>query len=322
MTLAIAVFIVLVIVSVPAYGYYANLVVPPKKVVLSVNGVSYTRGDMVDALRVIQAAYRSFGQNIDLGSAPFQVLNNLVEEELVRQSAPKLGVEVTPQEVDDYLKAQFYPPQQEGQTTPKEQLDREYKENIRNYLNQTKQSEDEMRDKVRLQLLRDKARAQLGKEVPTVAEQVNLQWILVDSQDKIDQIKDRLGKGEDFAALAKEFAQPSGFGAGDGNVGWVPKGVFPELDETIFKLEPGKVSDPVAASSGAYFLRVTQAPETREVSAQMLEMLKDKAMSDWIANEIKSNNVKTSFDSDDYDWIVKQLRQASSQTQTQQGATG
>ena len=117
----------------------------------------------------------------------------------------------------------------------------------------------------------------------------------------------------------EEFAPETGPGAGDGIVGWIPKGAYPELDEVMFSIEPGTVSEPVSGPAGAYFLKVLQPIETRAVSDDMMSLLKGHALNEWFQNEIQQNDVKTNFDSDDYAWIVGQLRQSEGTVLTPQG---
>ena len=49
-----------------------------------------------------------------------------------------------------------------------------------------------------------------------------------------------------------------------GDVGWVPRGIFTELDETAFSLEIGNVSY-VSTGAGFYVLKVTEKEEDREI---------------------------------------------------------
>lgn len=73
------------------------------------------------------------------------------------------------------------------------------------------------------------------KEIANLSEQRDAAHILIEVNDKvgdeqakakIDEIKARLAKGEDFAALAKEFSQDIGSAATGGDLGYAGRGVY------------------------------------------------------------------------------------------------
>lgn len=99
-------------------------------------------------------------------------------------------------------------------------------------------------------------------------EEANVSHILVKVADfknkkevfaakkKIQTVLARLKKGEDFAALAKEFSDDGSKDQG-GNLGWVPKGAtVPPFDQVTFTIEIGKISDIVETTFGYHILKV------------------------------------------------------------------
>jgi tetratricopeptide (TPR) repeat protein len=95
---------------------------------------------------------------------------------------------------------------------------------------------------------------------------VNLQAIVMDSDDKAQQVLARLKKGEDFSAVAKEvsidpYASEGGF---LGNVD--PATLRPELREALEGLRPGQISAIVKVSTGFVILKVL--PATPEAVGQ------------------------------------------------------
>jgi peptidyl-prolyl cis-trans isomerase SurA len=68
----------------------------------------------------------------------------------------------------------------------------------------------------------------------------------------------RARKGEDFAALARAHSKgPSAAEGGD--LGWLRRGTLEKaFEDAAFKLEPGQVSDPVAAGPGLHVVKVDE----------------------------------------------------------------
>ncbi len=322
LAITVGVIVILLVLAIPAYGYYASFVAPPRELAGRVRDVRYTMGDLVKQIRTIQAAGRYSGEDVDLSSAPFQTLYTLVENELVRQGASsQFGLVVTEDDIQQRLKENFYP--RDTENVPQDQLEREYRENYRNFLNLTGLSEREYREMIKTSIIRNKTRDYLGQSVPTVEESVEVAWIFVpySGQTSPQAIKERLDKGEEFEKLAQEFAQPYDF-ADDNNgyVGWVPRGAFDKaLEDAMFGLTPGQVSNLVQTADGSYIVKLISGPEVRQVSDTMRERLKDQALQNWVNEEWRKGAeegwLEVNFSSDLYAWVAKQVRRSSSPAQ-------
>ncbi len=81
--------------------------------------------------------------------------------------------------------------------------------------------------------------------------------ILVDSEEKCNELKDQINSGSDFADVAKEHSNcPSGRSGGDlGEFG--PGMMVPEFDKVVFSAEIGSVEGPVKTQFGYHLLEVT-----------------------------------------------------------------
>ena len=81
--------------------------------------------------------------------------------------------------------------------------------------------------------------------------------ILVDSEEKCNNLKDLITAGEDFAELAKQHSScPSGRDGGDlGSFG--PGMMVPEFDKVVFSAEIGTVQGPIKTQFGYHLLEVT-----------------------------------------------------------------
>jgi parvulin-like peptidyl-prolyl isomerase len=81
---------------------------------------------------------------------------------------------------------------------------------------------------------------------------------LLTIREEVQSILERARKGEDFAELARNYSKgPEA--SGGGVLGFFkPKEMRPELEEVVFKLKPGEISDPVKSLDGIHILRVSE----------------------------------------------------------------
>ncbi|MDG6778546.1 peptidyl-prolyl cis-trans isomerase [Thiomicrorhabdus sp. zzn3] len=81
--------------------------------------------------------------------------------------------------------------------------------------------------------------------------------ILVDSEEKCNELKAQIEQGADFAEVAKEHSQcPSSRNGGDlGQFG--PGMMVPEFDKVVFSAEVGSVEGPVKTQFGYHLVQVT-----------------------------------------------------------------
>lgn len=82
--------------------------------------------------------------------------------------------------------------------------------------------------------------------------------ILVDSEQKAQDLKTQLEQGADFAALARQHSEcPSGQRGGElGEFG--PGMMVKEFDEVVFSADVNTVQGPVRTQFGYHLLEVTQ----------------------------------------------------------------
>lgn len=80
---------------------------------------------------------------------------------------------------------------------------------------------------------------------------------VVEATAKIDALRERLAKGEDFAELAKVNSQDPGSAANGGDLGYFGQGVMdPAFEAATFALEPGQISEPVRSNFGFHLIKL------------------------------------------------------------------
>ena len=316
-----------VIFGVALFGYYREFYRPPRIWAGSVNNVEFNMGDLVQRIRVLQGVNRYQGGRVDLSTVPFEYLQNLINAEILRQEAPRLGIQPTDELIDAALRRQFQPDAPEGQETDPGQLDQEFQNNYQTFLTATGLTDGEYRVILEEDLTRAGLAATLAQEVASPQPQVEVRWIRlpIDPAEtgsgdlQPDQVAQRL-EVEDFAAVAREVSRSAGYADPTGYVGWVPKGAFPNLDPLLYgdaelgtaALKPGETSRPFYARDGIFIVEVLSGPEERELNDRIgikltLELAngwQDAALQQGTAN----GTVKMNFNSRLYDWVADQVQ--------------
>ena len=143
----------------------------------------------------------------------------------------------------------------------------------------------------------DELQALYQKEIANLAEQRHAAHILVEVNDKqdeaqakarIEEVQQRLAKGEDFASLAKEFSQDPGSANNGGDLGFAGKGVYDQaFEDALYSLNKDQVSAPVRTEFGFHLIKLlgVQAPEVPTFAS-----LKDK-----LTRELKTQQVEQRF---------------------------
>lgn len=111
------------------------------------------------------------------------------------------------------------------------------------------------------------------KSLPTQKE-VRARHILVKTEAEAKKIAKEIKGGADFGEMAKKHSKDHG-GQGGGDLGYFTQGqMVKEFEEAAFKLEKGKVSDPVKTDFGWHLIKVEdkrdrKPPTFDEVKAQI-----------------------------------------------------
>ncbi len=200
------------LLAIIAAGVIQELVLKPRQPIATVNGAQISSADY--AKRVLYALYQEANdptntQPSDPQSTSLQVLDNMVDEKLLREQAQQRGITVSAAEVDESLEKAFGylrntptpsptpeksptplpSPTPGGSPTPTPLPTSTpvslaaYQERLKNFTDQVKtaanMSEADLRALVEIDLLRSKLYDAVTKDVPTTEEQVHARHILV-----------------------------------------------------------------------------------------------------------------------------------------------
>ena len=321
LVLIVGTYELLSIFKMVAGGYIATFVLPPRQLVVTVEDVTYSRGDMVKLLRVRQKGVELLGRQFNAGTDIYQALLLIRENEIIAQAAPRFGITVSDREIDDVIRRRFAPSESQAAGIASDQIEREFKERYKAYLNAIQISDEEHRQLLRRAILRERFRQFIGERVPTVAEQVRVHRLVMLPEDEIDimrvRFKDEVGDSKDPAHLQEAFKQivrefsrdtPEMVRRG-GDLGWVPRGAIQDHERRFFDLESGELSEATQNDipRQLLFFMVSERAEARAIDPQNRDVLKTRALQDWINDEIENHDTRLVFNSEIYEWMVKQL---------------
>ena len=322
LAVAIVGALVLIVTGILVTGYVIFFVFPHRQQAIRVNDVSYTRGDVVKILRLRQATTQASGGQFDPSEDVFVALQLIIENEIIAQTAPRLGISTTRQQIDDRIRSIMAPSEFESLGKDEAQIDREFRERYRNYLNTTQVSESEHRDLVRKAILREKVRQLIGDQVPVIAEQGHVHRIVMAQEDEVDimqtKLQDAISDDKSpeniqaaFEAVFREFSRDTQTIRDKGDLGWLPLGVYEEYERSFFDLEVGELSTAVPNRdnrSQIIFFMVSERSGTRALDPASVDILKTGALQEWLNEERANHDIDSAFDSTNYAWMVEQLR--------------
>jgi peptidyl-prolyl cis-trans isomerase C len=132
--------------------------------------------------------------------------------------------------------------------------------------------------------MRDKILA----EVPSTAEQVHVQQILLYNQETAQSVFMQLNGGADFDELALR-ANP----LTRGDLGWVPRGYLlePMIEEAAFNLAPGEYSEVNATDVGFHIVRILERDPQRPLSPDAYLVMQELALKTWIEEQSRQAEV-------------------------------
>jgi parvulin-like peptidyl-prolyl isomerase len=124
--------------------------------------------------------------------------------------------------------------------------------------------------------------------VPSTAEQVHVQQILLYNQDTAQSFLTQLNGGADFDELAFQANQIT-----RGDLGWVPRGYLlePKIEEAAFGLEVGQHSDVIATDVGFHIVRILARDPQRPLSPDAYLAMQELALKNWIEEQRQQANI-------------------------------
>ena len=325
-----------VILIILAIGIVSELVIKPNQPVATVNGnniplddyqdmLTYRRYNLHATINQLQATLDSlnpedeqsellrsiYDQQLQqtqtsLALAPQEVLDELIEDELIREETDALGLSVTGSEVEqaifgDLQQALSDPPQTVVTGTeeiptptpiPQEQLEEVYA----SILNNIGISDSAFRSLIARGLLREKLQEYLADQVETTGQVAQVSLIETDTEEKALEAQQRIEGGEDFAIVAQEVSSDTLSVADGGDLGWVTADQLSarygaEVASTAFDAAIDQV---VVVQSGEshYLVVVRDRDENGPLPESVVLAEQNAALTNWLQEMIQSPDVE------------------------------
>ncbi len=112
---------------------------------------------------------------------------------------------------------------------------------------------------------------------------VRVRQMLLDSLAKAQSARARLEAGESFIDVSIEVSKAANAGQG-GELGWIDRGTLPEdLDQVVFSLPEGGISQPVLSPAGYHVLQVLEVVPEGLASRVEMELVVRHKLADALA---------------------------------------
>jgi parvulin-like peptidyl-prolyl isomerase len=246
------------------YGYYKDYKSDPlREVVIGVNGVPFTMEYFVKILDAYTQGMNSTAVSSMANYIANMAADDITKDELVRQGAKNLGIEVTAEEIDAGLKKYGLP------------------------------DNEAYRDIISAALLQEKLKKEyFGSNLTDTMEQAHVQVMLVESQEVAIELIGEIKAGGNFTALAEEFSCNSSI---KGDLGWLPEELMPNtlIANAAFNLTPDSISQPIYDATaikniGYWLIEVTDKKDEKINALVML--LGSEAEAERVKAELASGN--------------------------------
>jgi parvulin-like peptidyl-prolyl isomerase len=236
-------------------GYYKNEVEPYHEVVIQVNNISFNMNYYIGTLD----AYTISMNTSEVQYMTDFVSNQIVQGELMRQGADRLGIKVTAQEIDDVIKKNKLP------------------------------NDNVYQDLVKAILLSQKLPTDyFSNNLSAKMEQAHLQVMLIESKEVADEVITKIEASGNFTALVDEFSCNPEI---EGDLGWLPKELIPNtlIADAAFNLTPGKISQPIydktANKNVGYWLIEVTDKQDAKIKARVI-LLGSEAEAERVKTEL------------------------------------
>ena len=320
-----AIVFVLLVMAIPAYGFYQSYVVPPTEIAVQVEDRIYTRGDIVNYIRFFQRLSEDLGVPFELGTSSFEAMQTLQSNELAYLLAPRYGITVEQHEVDAQLESLLGFVASASSDASIREHESNVEEAKKQFLNRIGLAEGVYRDFIRKGMFRDRLRIEVASNMSRIQPHAEVYQIVLQdvSQGTINRIERDLASGRDVGAVVLDLSEDPNVLRTGGYVGWVPKGVRTDLDAILFG---HKVNDdgskgervlPLKRLSGGRYDDATRQwtahivsdfTEAREIADDHFDILANIAVDSFINDHRQDFNTSISLNSEVYDWINRQVR--------------
>ena len=262
-----------------------------------VNGVPISRAVLLDVLRANRIDAALTGAPFDAQARTFEAAARLVDDETLRQAAPRIGVEVSGAEVAAELAAQLAPGLDAASA----------EEALRQYAGARRMSAALVESLAEGELLRRKATQALGRQLPDPQPQARVHSLVLPDLAAADLVRVDAQRGVSFEEVVRRYSlDPSA-----ADLGWLPYGALPPAAaDALGRLPLDELSPPFLREDGAAVVYVVSArDDARQLDAAARELLEVAAFDAWLREARAAQEIELRLDSSLLEWTADQLAQ-------------
>lgn len=240
-----------------------------------VNGEGILLSDYEAELLRFNAAIGETNGNYDLASASKIVLDELINQVLLVQSAAQDGYMVDEGKMNaryDELSVQA------GGAS-----------GLSGWITDNFFTEESFRRALERDMAAIWMRNRILESIPKTADQIHARQILVRNENEAIAAERRLQVGTDFTSLAFEYDVLTG-----GDLGWFPAGYLlqPDVETAAFSLQPGQFSPIIPTSYGYHIVYVIERDPDYPLSPQTLLFMQHQGMEKWLAEKRSQSSIE------------------------------
>lgn len=149
---------------------------------------------------------------------------------------------------------------------------------------------------VKPQVARQEVDTRLMNDVPQSTGQVQVQHILVATEDLANQTYAQVTSGASFDEVAKTTSTDTITAPTGGKLGWITREQMPEaFSEAAFNTEPGQIAKPVNTEYGWHVIKVTDKDDDRAMTETQYSLAKTEAVSNWLDTQREKSNISSDY---------------------------
>jgi peptidyl-prolyl cis-trans isomerase C len=234
----------------------------------TVNGEGITVVDYTAELARYKSAQQALDKNVSDTDAGKTVLEDLIDQVLLEQGAKAAGYEITDSALQSRMDALI---SQLGGADKLSKWESDHGYTDASFRTDLKRSIDAawMRDKI-------------INAVPTTADQVHVQQILLYNANDAQSVLGQLQGGADFNKLAAQY-DPNAHG----DLGWFPKGYLldPNVEQAAFSLQVGQTSSVIQTGVGYDIIKVLARDAQHPLSPDAYLAMQEQTLKNWITQQ-------------------------------------
>jgi parvulin-like peptidyl-prolyl isomerase len=280
--------------------------------------------------------------SLQRSNLPDQVLDSMIEEKLVAAEISRRGLAVSEDEVEASIRKEIAEqdalsnpptptPTVEASPTPlagaspsptltpttgptststavptlsTDRFDTAYQ----SFLQRANLTDSAYRDLKRADVSREKLRENIRTDIPRTDEMVHVRHIVVDNQDSLVQVQQKLAEGVPFDQVAKEHSTDAATRDKGGDMGWLPRGQqSAAFDAAAFSQPIGEIGQPIQTTGGNEIVQVLERDAAHALTPEQLEGKASQGYQVWYSGVRNGENVKNDLSPDERAWILRQV---------------